>query len=323
MTTLNNKYRLALIGLGSQGRKHLKAAKQHSRVQIVAAVDSDPATRQSIASEHPEMRLFDRLESLKAESMALDGLILALPHHAYSGIWKDLVALRVPILKEKPLGRNYPEAMEFFAQAKNAGCLVQTAIQRRHGDSYQYLRKYLDDHTVSIREIHAHYYLGRHNDPDDETWRQDFQKAGGGALLDMGYHLVDLLIYLVGPFDVISATLFDPARLQDGRLLESRAWVTGRSESCWVMLDVWRHGDKGEEIRLLTDKGVIRANRTGVWLGDKLLQAFPEGLDPSLTLQLDRFADLIGNVNCQQELIWDQFPAMRTIDEAYRLASAY
>lgn len=73
----------------------------------------------------------------------LDGLVVALPHHAYTERWSELTNLSLPILKEEPLARTYDEAVKFLDSAKVMRCPIQTAIQRRHHTSYKQLRSLL------------------------------------------------------------------------------------------------------------------------------------------------------------------------------------
>ena len=327
------KLRLGLVGLGNQGQEHLMAAAHCSGVEFVVGIDPAAETRQMVRARYPalEMRLLGELSELAAHEV--DALVLALPHHCYESIWDQVLALRLPILKEKPLGRSYDEAFSLLHRARQAGCPVQTAIQRRHHPSYEGLKRALVSTGARIEEIHAHLHLGfAQATTGDESWRSDRQAAGGGALLDAGYHLVDLIHYLGGPFDLVSASLWCGDELVSERDIDDRAWLMGRSETCWITLDSWRSGhphpqtgkpQKSEGVLLKTTQGIWQANREGLWHEGECLQSMSRDWQKAMVEQLENFARHIRCGQWHDATIWDQLPAMRLIDEAYRLTARY
>lgn len=328
---------LAMIGLGAQAMEHLQAARNvPEEVRFVAGVDFSTETWATVQTLAPGIRHYADIAAMLAdrEALGLEGLVLALPHHAYSEVWRDLLSLGIPLLKEKPLGRNYEEAHRFLAQAAEAGCPLQTAIQRRHHPSYAFLREQLRNESTRVYEVHGHLHLGKSPRPPvpGGVWREDRERAGGGALLDAGYHLVDLVQYLTGPFEVVSSNLYASDRLDDGRLIEDRAWLTGRSEGCWVMLDTWVQGEpldsggfrKSEAIHLAASTGEWMADRQGVWRNGERLFTADNAWTQAMRDQLSLFSRrLRGHSPWQDATYWDQLPAMRVIEEAYRLSSRY
>lgn len=335
--------RLAIIGLGNQAFEHIEAAHQHVDVKIVAGVDHSLICRNKLKQFDPQIAVFERIEDLlaKQDSLALDGLILALPHHVYAEMWPTILAFKRPLLKEKPLGRDYAEAQHFLQCAEQQGCPLQTAIQRRRHPSYQALYQYLQAHQIKVSEVHAHLHLGKGQVPSHKitssplpllSWRGERQQAGGGALLDAGYHLVDLVQYLVGPFDVVSSTMWAGQQLDNGYCIEDRSLLLARNEQTWVMLDTWVQGElspcghqyqKSELIVLQTNVGVIRADRTGVWHNEQQICQQAQDWQYAMRHQLSEFASNVRQNSWHDEHFWDQLPAMRVIEEAYRLSSRY
>ncbi|WP_300439999.1 Gfo/Idh/MocA family oxidoreductase [Zoogloea sp.] len=325
------KLRLALIGLGKQGLEHLNAADLCEDIVFVAGVDPSPETRQRVLESGNGMQVLESLESL--DPAMLDGLVLALPHHRYTEAWDALLALGLPILKEKPLGRSFDEALSLLDRARAAGCPVQTAIQRRHHPSYRLLKQTLETERIEVREVHAHMHLGfTATTGGVESWRDKRHQAGGGALLDAGYHLVDLLHFMFGPFDLVSASLWRNGQPIGDNEIDERAWLTGRAEKGWIMLDSWLAGQpdpktgkpiKSERLILKTSQGIWEANREGIWHDELRVATTDREWHQAMAGQLDGFAAHIRSGRWHDELIWDQLPAMRVIDEAYRLAARY
>lgn len=327
----NPPLRLALVGLGNQGMEHLNAAAQCDSVVFVAGVDPDPATRQRVTDSGASLKVLADLQKL--HDYKLDGLVLALPHHKYTESWQDLIDFRLPILKEKPLGRSFDEALALIERARLAGCPVQTAIQRRHHPSYLHLKQLLQAREIRVLGVHAHMHLGLSDTTGGTlSWRSQRHTSGGGALLDAGYHLVDLLHFLFGPFDLVSASLWNQGAPAGDNEVDDRAWLVGRSEQGWVMLDSWRSGHinaqtgkpgKSERVILETTQGLFEANREGVWHQGECIVQTERDWGNAMADQLTTFARHIEHGQWHDDLIWDQLPAMRVIDEAYRLAARY
>lgn len=325
--------RLALIGLGNQGQEHLKAITLTQEIELVAVVDSDVRRLELVKSSyaHLNLALHDQISALR--QYRLDGLILALPHHCYIDVWQEILALGLPLLKEKPLGRTLDEARDLLAQARASGCPLQTAIQRRHHPTYQALKRKLTEQRVIIKEAHAHLHLGFGPQSEDNSWRGRQSMSGGGVLLDAGYHMVDLLHYLVGPFDLVAASLWRNGKALNAQEIEDEAHVIGRSEQTWVVLESLLAGEpdsasgsgfrKSEGVSLLTDQGTFFADRQGVYLDGSLIENHAKEWSAAMANQLNQFARNIRLGNWHDLNIWDQLPAMQLIEHAYKVANHY
>ena len=331
------KLRCVLFGLGNQAQEHLVAAFDHPDIEIIAGIDSSEEQWRIIQDDFPNanLQLFTSLEEMLSSDIEFDAFILALPHHAYHLIWSDILRCNKPILKEKPLGRNYQEARTFMQQASAAKCGLMTAIQRRTHPSYIYLAKYLNEHKLIADEVHTHLHLGKGStDPSksfDLKWRGDRMKSGGGALLDAGYHMIDILMYLIGDFDIVAATMWNDEKVDDGVQNEDRSWLMARSQSTWIGMDIWVKGapnDKGgyhksERVALKCGDKHIYANREGVWVDDVQVYQSSRDWQLSMTQQLTDFATRIRSNRWNDNVIWDQLPIMLKIEQAYALSSRY
>lgn len=311
--------RLGLVGLGNQGLEHLIAALQCQDIEFVCGFDTQQSSVLKAQQLQPDLTCPAKLSNFT--EYQLDGLVLALPHFVYDDLWQDLLALSLPMLKEKPLGRTLDEAMRLITQSKAAGCQVQTAIQRRHHPSYIFLKNLLSEQNSQPTEAHAKLHLGFARTSQVETWRNQKQLSGGGALLDAGYHMVDLLHFMVGNFDIVSAVLWNNAQLCGQQDVEDQVMLTGRSNKCWIGLDAQIYSEYKEECLILqTNYGVYSANRSGVWHDDMQIYQADKQWQIAMQQQLRMFAENIRGQNWHDTLIWDQIPAMRVIEDAYQIA---
>lgn len=327
--------RLAMLGLGPQGQEHLQAAHLATRATFVAAVDPSPSARQRTVERYPALAPYVFEHPANLRGLALDGLVLALPHHAYQHVWAELLAFGLPMLKEKPLARNLEEAIHFLQAAQQARCPLQTAIQRRHHPSYRYCQQAIRQRGEQVLEIHAHLHLGfapAGAKADNSSWRNSRSQSGGGSLLDSGYHMVDLLHAIAGPFEWVASALYTANALTPADGIEDRVQLWGRTEQTWVALDSWLHGEldpssksgfkKSEGLSIQTDQNRWFVNRTGVWLNGQTPPEFETATEWSLSMaaQLDEFATRIRTQRWTAPDVWDQLPSMRIIAQAYQQA---
>ncbi|WP_201583304.1 Gfo/Idh/MocA family protein [Psychrobacter jeotgali] len=331
------KLRCVLFGLGNQAQEHLLASLSHPDIDIIAGIDSSTAQWEAIRTAYPtaDIQFFDSLEALLSSSLDFDAFIMALPHHAYQPIWSDILRCNKPILKEKPLGRNYQEARQFMQQASDAHCGLMTAIQRRTHPSYVYLAQYLSDHKLVADEVHVHLHLGKGQvNPSqsfDLGWRGDRIVSGGGALLDAGYHMIDILMYLIGDFDIVAATMWHDEKVDNGIENEDRSWLMARSQNTWIGVDIWVKGEpnnkggykKSERIVLKCGNQHICANREGVWVDDEQIYHTSREWQQAMAQQLTDFSTRIRHDRWDDNIIWDQLPIMLKIEQAYALSSRY
>ncbi|KKO47670.1 hypothetical protein VT06_15810 [Arsukibacterium sp. MJ3] len=311
--------KLGLIGLGNQGREHLSAVTAAADIQFICGYD--PAADAAKLAQQIQPGLACVANIADMQHYPLDGIVLALPHFVYDTLWPELLRLKLPMLKEKPLGRNLDEAMRLLAQAKHAACPLQTAIQRRHHPSYQFLKAQLQHSHCHISEAHAQLHLGFSRLGQTESWRTEKQLSGGGALLDAGYHMVDLLHYMLGSFDIVSAALWQNGQLCQQQQVEDQVLLLARNSQCWLTLDAQIYSDiKQESLMVQTNQGHYKADRSGVWHNDNAIFTADKQWQQAMQAQLRQFASNISQQLWHDTLIWDQIPAMRVIEDAYHLA---
>lgn len=186
--------KIAIIGLGHRGQKFLRAAMLCVDAKVVAVCD--PMVTQL---QDENVRLYQDLDTLLANE-SIDIAIVAVPHHLYLPIITTLAEHKVHIIKEKPFAEDELEAkaMHHVLQANQVEMMI--AVQRRFDKLYQVFKQMLG--TIGdISHIRGSYTLNI--DRLDEGWRASRQQAGGGALSDLGYHFIDLLVWYFGlPSDI-------------------------------------------------------------------------------------------------------------------------
>ena len=166
-----------------------KLRQRNLAVRVGAVHDPFHPTLSDLAKTH-QFAVSDSLDELLAKPCDL--LILACPHDIAAATACRALELGHNVLLEKPLGRNLSEATQIAAAAKHPS-------QLHVGLNYRFMPgvvALLQDCAAATfgQTISVSMVLGHGGKPGDErTWKLDQERCGGGALLDPGIHLLDLI----------------------------------------------------------------------------------------------------------------------------------
>lgn len=198
---MRGKTNIAVIGLGARGLKFCEAVS-NERVYAgkLVAVCDPTVTKLQDKLEKYNVKHYDDVDMM-LKHQPIDVAIVALPHHAYLDIIKKLAEHKVHIIKEKPFSVSLNEAYQFNQILETHSVEMLVAVQRRFDPHYQIFKKMISK-IGKISHIQGKYTMNIQELGDG--WRASKSLSGGGALLDMGYHLVDLLIWCFGQPDDIS-----------------------------------------------------------------------------------------------------------------------
>lgn len=184
--------RLGFLGIGWIGRHRLQKVAASGMAEITAIADTDTAALAAAAEDAPQAHACTSLEQLL--ELDLDGIVIATPsaQHAEQAI-QALEAGRA-VFCQKPLGRDAAEVQAVVAAARRADRLLGVDFCYRHLAGMAELRRRIQAGAL------GHPFAGRlvfHNAyGPDKPWFYDRNLAGGGCLMDLGIHLIDLALWL-------------------------------------------------------------------------------------------------------------------------------
>jgi len=199
-------YKCLLIGLGHRAvDDHLPALVPNALgIELVGVCDKDSTKKgilKKIFSEKnitPPNFYTDLIKACR--EIKPDFAIIATPHNTHLQIVKTLLDFKIPFLKEKPFTRSLKEAYLLKKMVDESKGYMRLCVQRRCHPLYVYGKKALAN-LGNIRHFEAHYQL--HLDKPCDGWRSAIGQAGGGCIIDMGYHYFDLLYWYFGRPDNI------------------------------------------------------------------------------------------------------------------------
>lgn len=186
--------RVGFLGLGWIGRSRMRALRDSGAAEIAALVDPDADARRAASLEVPDaVALADAGE---ASMSGLDGLVIATPSALHAEQARTALQAGVAVFCEKPLGRGPAEVRDVLGAAREADRLLAVDLSYRHTNAARALRRAVRGGEIGelrLAELIFHNAYG-----PDKPWFTSRALAGGGCLVDLGTHLVDLLSWITG-----------------------------------------------------------------------------------------------------------------------------
>jgi UDP-N-acetyl-2-amino-2-deoxyglucuronate dehydrogenase len=265
---------VAVIGVGGFGRWTLAALGASQAVRVVGVSDRDPAIAQQ-AVRGTDIPHYGDNRSLLAETHPA-AVYLAVPPPAAADLVELCAQRGVHLWKEMPLGRNLDEAVALVRLMEKAKLKFAVGTQRRFAVGYRrawQLRRRLG--PVFLGRAHYLFNWGSKLD-----WRGDRASAGGGALLELGYHPIDLLTWLLGlPEEVYGHNVRERRAESAGEAGGSPVPIYDTDDSAAAILQyrsgcmasvvtTRRSGPVSEELTLHSLNGSLTANSESCLLRD-------------------------------------------------------
>jgi len=192
---------VAVIGAGGAGAVVLQALRQIGAATVVGVADRDPAVAAEAGQAYGVVSYTDN-RSLLAEARPRV-VFLCVPPAAGAELVGACAKRGIHVCKAPPLGRSLAEGVALVSQMEQAGLKLAVDASRRFAGSYRRAGQ-LRGRLGEVFLGRAHYLF---NWGPRLGWRGDKATAGGGALLELGYPPIDLLVWLLGvPEEVYGLT---------------------------------------------------------------------------------------------------------------------
>lgn len=209
--------RWGIIGCGDvteikSGPGFQKAANS----QLVAVMRRNSALAADYARRHGVARWYDDAEAL-IHDPAVDAVYIATHPETHAEYARMVAAAGKPAYVEKPMARHTPECDRMIEAFARAGQKLFVAFYRRCLPRFVQVKQLLAAGALGQpTEVRCHLAAPNHRDAGG-AWRLDAARSGGGLLLDLGSHALDLLDHLFGPLSNVSgmaANRATPRRLR-------------------------------------------------------------------------------------------------------------
>lgn len=185
----------AVIGLG-MGRNHAKAFHAHPDAKLIAVCDQDQKRCDEAVREYGCKAYADVAEMLRTEKP--DVVSIATPNAFHAPLAIQAMQAGAHVLCEKPMAMNATEAREMLAVAQATGRRLMINFSYRFSPATHFLKQQVD--TGILGKVYAGrtVWHRRRGMPGFGGWFGQKKLAGGGPLIDLGVHRLDLALWLMG-----------------------------------------------------------------------------------------------------------------------------
>jgi predicted dehydrogenase len=191
------KFKYALIGAGGNAeKKHIHGYLSLEDVQVTAICDIDLDKASKMAQKYNVPRAYqDYKEMFAAEKPDIVSIVT--PNFLHAEITEYALSQGAHVHCEKPLSINAEEARRILQARDRYGKLVMIGLNNRFTNEAVFLKKWIDDgHLGDIYSAKAG-WVRRSGIPGRGTWFTDKKRSGGGVMIDLGAHYLDLALYLM------------------------------------------------------------------------------------------------------------------------------
>ena len=207
-SSANTPIRVALIGYGLAGASfHAPFIATTPSLDLRAIVTHDPERRARAARDHPQARIVDDADVLWREASELDLVVVATPNRTHVPLARAALAAGLAVVVDKPLAPTAAQAEALIDEAQRRGVALTVYHNRRW-----------DGDFITLRQLVAAGSLGtvfrfesrfdRWRPTPKGNWRERGDPAeAGGILYDLGSHLIDQALVLLGPVTSVYAEL--------------------------------------------------------------------------------------------------------------------
>jgi UDP-N-acetyl-2-amino-2-deoxyglucuronate dehydrogenase len=258
--------RFGLVGPGKVAQNHAVALREVTGAQLVAVCGRDPDRTRAFATAHGA-RPFVTLDEMLGRA-ELDALIVCTPHPQHAAPTMAACAAGVNVLVEKPMAVTVADCEAMLAAAGRARVQLGVISQRRWYEPVERVKAAIEEGRIGRPALGTVEVLGWRG-PEYyamDAWRGTWAGEGGGVLVNQAVHLLDLLLWLMGPLEWVGgqwANLNHPEiEVEDtaAATLSFRGGAVGtvtvsnsQRPGLWARIHV--HGTSGASVGVQTDGG--------------------------------------------------------------------
>ncbi|MCR5042255.1 MAG: Gfo/Idh/MocA family oxidoreductase [Clostridia bacterium] len=204
------KLALGIVGVGRMGLAHINnyLAGLMPSVEITAAADTDPSRRTVLSEKLPGIPFFDTAQELYGSGLC-SAVLICTPHYLHPPLAVSAFDNGIHVLSEKPAGVYSLQVKEAIAAAESSGLVYGVMYNQRTNSVFKKVRELVRSGEYGpLRRVswiitdwfrsQAYYDMGQ--------WRATWSGEGGGVLMNQCVHQLDLLQWICGMPEKITAT---------------------------------------------------------------------------------------------------------------------
>lgn len=217
---MDKKLKIGIIGVGNISNEHINAYLNNPNVELYAFCDVNEKQLSVMSEKYGVTRTFtDKDEMLKLPE--IDAVSVCTWNSAHAECTIAALNAGKHVLCEKPMTTSVHDAIKMKEAAEKNNKLLMIGFVRRYGNDCAILQDFISSDYFGDLYYSKATYLRRDGNPGG--WFGDKSRSGGGPLIDLGVHVIDLVRYLMGnpkPVSVYGVTyqkLFDRKNIKNNQ----------------------------------------------------------------------------------------------------------
>jgi predicted dehydrogenase len=207
--------RIGFVGVGWIGAQRMKAIAASGSAEVVALTDTSLDAARAARMHAPGAQIVPDIEALVG--IELDGVVIATPTALHATQAISCLGSGLAVFCQKPLARSTAETLQVITAARTSNRLLAVDMCYRFVRGIALIKELAG--SGAIGEIYACDLVFHNAYGPDKPWYYDRRLSGGGCVIDLGIHLIDLALWFLNapPMRAISSRRFAQGRaLSDG-----------------------------------------------------------------------------------------------------------
>ncbi|MFL5033556.1 MAG: Gfo/Idh/MocA family protein, partial [Microvirga sp.] len=192
---------LGFLGTGWIGRNRMEAMLGTGKAKAIGICDPNAEMAAQVRELAPDAHIAKSFDELL--SMQPDGVVIATPSALHAEQCLRAFEAGSAVFCQKPLGRTAEEVRAVLDAAERADRLLGVDLSYRHTAAMQAIRERI--HAGELGQLFAADFTFHNAYGPQSDWFWNPELSGGGCLIDLGVHLVDLALWMFGFPDVLGA----------------------------------------------------------------------------------------------------------------------
>ncbi len=188
---------VGMIGCGSMGREHARNLRLLAGARLVAVSDPSEEARRRLIAEGEVPHVYANHRDL-LERGDVDAVIITVPNALHGSVALDAIAAGKHVLLEKPLAHTLEDGVAIVRAAETSDRVVMIGFNNRFNPASQALRRAIEAGRLGDLYYARARWLRREGLPPPASWFTRKAASGGGALIDIGVHMLDLAFFMLG-----------------------------------------------------------------------------------------------------------------------------
>ncbi|MBY8987755.1 MAG: Gfo/Idh/MocA family oxidoreductase [Candidatus Lokiarchaeota archaeon] len=258
--------KIGIVGAGGFGTIHLEGFSKNPDCELIAIASRTEEHAMAASEKFHVPKVYTGNDSWEKmiDNEVLDVISICTPNYLHAPIILKAIKKNCHILCEKPIAISREELNQIESELASKNLIFFTSFQKRYNPIFKLIKGCIDDGILGkitlIRYYFSHY--GPYKSWEglsEEKWFFDSEKAGGGVLLDLGVHCVDILRYLFGEYDKVNGINFNNSCINIEEEDNCNVLFRFNNDASGLISVSWCN-EPSETIDIFGTKGFIKVN---------------------------------------------------------------